>query len=50
MLLLVSACKKSINNNTTAVYYWKTGFTLNPQQTALLQQTGNNSNLHEDAV
>ncbi|MFS2189219.1 hypothetical protein ACCC92_21255 [Mucilaginibacter sp. Mucisp84] len=41
-LLTTASCRKP-GNATTAFYYWKTGFNLNQQQTALLKQTGNNA-------
>jgi hypothetical protein len=42
VLLSATSCRKP-GNSTTAFYYWKTGFSLNEQQTDLLKQTGNNA-------
>ncbi|WP_413670878.1 hypothetical protein ACEN9X_13615 [Mucilaginibacter sp. Mucisp86] len=41
VLLPTASCRKP-GNASTAFYYWKTGFSLNGQQAALLKQTGNN--------
>ncbi|WP_114941123.1 hypothetical protein [Mucilaginibacter endophyticus] len=45
LLLHVASCRKP-GNASTAFYYWKTGFSLNGQQAALLKQTGNNAYIH----
>ncbi|UOE48958.1 hypothetical protein MTO98_31640 [Mucilaginibacter sp. SMC90] len=42
VLLSAASCRKP-GNASTAFYYWKTGFSLNQQQAALLKQTGNNA-------